>query len=164
MENIQLVMTKYIFGFALQSFLTVLGIFTFNKQKIIIKEYLFTASILTLVTFFMKSLPIVLGVQTIMNMIFIYMFCVIYLKMQPYSTIKSTALCFVLILISEMITTAGTVFFFGQENFKMMINDVSIKHNIGTVANIIYAIIIIPLYIRLSRKGDYHRSTSEQAS
>src|SRR5690554_4330436 len=123
MEFFIMVLTKYIFGFALQSFLLVLGVYTFNRQKVILKEYIITAVLATIVTFIMKSLPISIGVQTIMNMIFIYLICVIYLKMHPYITIRSTALCVVLILLSEMIVTAIAVTMLGQSQFEVIIND-----------------------------------------
>lgn len=159
-----MILTKYILGFGLQSFLVVLGIYTFNKQKLIIKEYLFAGLLVTLVTLILKSLPISVGVQTIMNMIFIYMYCVIHLKMQPYITIRSTALCIVLILLCEMIVTATAVMIFGQEQFQIIIGNESIRHYVGNLSNVVLAIIIVSFHIRLTRKGDYHRNISEQIS
>ena len=161
MENIGIILIKYILGFGLQSFLLLLGIYTFNKQKVVLKEYLITAILVSVVTYFMKFLPITVGVKTIMNMIFMYLVCVIYLKMQPYKTIRSTSLCVVLILLSEMIVTAVDVMTFGQDQFQTIINDSSQRHYIGTLANIVFAVIIISLYFRLDRKGDYHRTISE---
>lgn len=159
-----MILTKYILGFGLQSFLMMLGIYTFNKQKLILKDYLFAAALLALVTFIMKSLPVSVGVQTIMNMLFMYVFCVIYLKMQPYITIRSTAICIVLILLSEMVVTAAAVIIFGQEQFQSVVSDPSIRHYIGTLANIVLGVIIVSFHIRLNRKGDYNRSISEQNS
>lgn len=164
MENIAIIMIRYILGFGLQSFLLVLGIYTFNKQKVILKDYLLTATLVSIVTFLMKQLPISVGVQTIMNMIFMYLVCVIYLKMQPYKTIRSTSLCVVLILVSEMIVTAIAAMIIGKEQFQTIISDVSQRYYIGALANIVFAVIIMSLYFRLIRKGDYHRSTSEQDS
>lgn len=164
METIVTILTKYVLGFGLQSFLMVLGVYTFNKQKVVLKEYLFTAVLVTLVTFLTKSLPISVGVQTILNMIFMYLVFVTYLKMQPYITIRSTALCVVLVLLSEIIVTAAAVMVFGQEQFQTVIGDASTRHIIGTLANIIFSIIIISFFLRLNRKGDYHRTISEQDS
>lgn len=163
MGNVEIILVKYIFGFGLQSFLLVLGIHTFNKQKVILKEYLITVMLVFLVTMLMKLLPITVGVQTIMNMIFMYLTCVIYLKMQPYKTIRSTSFCVVLILLSEMIITAIAVMIFGQERFQNIIGDPSQRYYIGALANIVFAI-IISLYFIFNRKGDYHRSISEQDS
>jgi len=164
MDNIGIILIKYILGFGLQSFVLVLGVYTFNKQKVILKEYLITAVLVSLATYLMKFLPITVGVQTIMNMIFLYLFCVIFLKMQPYKTIRSTSLCVVLILLSEMIVTAGVVMTFGQDQFQIIVNDSSQRHYIGTLANIVFAVIIISLYFILNRKGDYHETISEQDS
>ncbi|MBO1265104.1 hypothetical protein J3A84_08710 [Proteiniclasticum sp. SCR006] len=164
MEFSTMILTKYILGFALQSFILVLGVYIFNKQKLILRDYLITSVLVTFVTFFMKSLPISVGVQTIMNMIFMYLICVVYLKMQPYITIRSTALCVVLILISEMIVTAGIVMMYGQTQFQSIVSSGSQRHYIGTMANIVFTIIIIALYFILDRKGEYHRSISKQDS
>ena len=164
MGNIEIILIKYILGFGVQSFLLVLGIYTFNKQKVILKDYLITAALVSIVTYLMKLLPISVGVQTIMNMIFMYLFCVIYLKMQPYKTIRSTSLCVVLILLSEMVVTAVAAMIMGQDQFQTIISDASQRYYIGALANIVFAIIIMSLYFRLIRKGDYHRSTSEQDS
>lgn len=164
MDNIGIILVKYILGFGLQSFLLLLGIYTFNKQKVVLKEYLITAILVSVVTYFMKFLPITVGVQTIMNMIFMYLVCVIYLKMQPYKTIRSTSLCVVLILLSEMIVTAVVVMTLGQDQFQIIINDSSQRYYIGALANMVFAIIIISLFFILNRKGDYHRSISEQDS
>jgi len=164
MENIAIITIRYILGFGLQSFLLVLGIYTFNKQKLIIKDYLITAALVSIVTYLMKLLPISVGVQTIMNMIFMYLVCVIYLKMQPYKTIRSTSLCVVLILLSEMVVTALAAMIMGKEQFQIIVGDASQRYYIGALANIVFAIIIMSLYFRLIRKGDYYRSTSEQDS
>lgn len=164
MGNIEIILIKYILGFGLQSFVLVLGVYTFNKQKVILKDYLITAVLVSIATYLMKFLPITVGVQTIMNMIFMYLVCVIYLKMQPFKTIRSTSFCVVLILLSEMVVTAFAVMTFGQEQFQTIINDSSQRHYIGTLANIVFAVIIISLFFILNRKGDYHESISEQDS
>lgn len=164
MDNIVHIITRYILGFGLQSFLLVLGIYTFNKQKVILKDYLLTAMLVSIVIYIMKLLPISVGVQTIMNMIVLYLVCVIYLKMHPYKTIRSTSFCVVLILLSEMIVTAIASMVFGQEQFQIIIGDPSQRYYIGALANVVFAIFIISLYFMSIRKGDHHRSISEQNS
>ncbi len=164
MENIEIVIIKYILGFGLQSFIMVLGIYTFNKQKLVLREYFITAILVTIVSYIMKFLPITVGVQTIMNMIFTYLVCVVYLKMQPYRTIRSTSLCVVLILVSEMLVTATAVMIIGASQFQIIISDPLQRNYIGALANIVFSMIIALLYYRLYRKGDYHRSISEQDS
>lgn len=158
MEQLELILIKYILGFGLQSFLLVLGIYTFNKEKFHLKNYLITSLVVTLVTFIMKLLPISIGVQTIMNMLFLYLVCVTYLKMHPYITIRSTSFCVVLILLSEMIVTAVTVMFIGQDKFQMIIRDTFQRNYIGTCANIVFAVIIAVFFFMFHRKGEYHRS------
>ena len=153
MENLELLLTKYILGFGLQSFLLVFGVYTFNRQKIEWKEYIITVFMVANVTFFMKLLPISVGVQTIMNMIFMYLICVIYLKMQPYITIRSTALCVVLILVSEIIVTAGIVSIYGNDQFQAIVSNDQKRHYIGTMANLVFGIMLFAAAFLLKRKG-----------
>ena len=154
MENLELLLTKYILGFTLQSFLLVFGVYTFNRQKLEWKEYLITVFMVANVTFFMKLLPISVGVQTIMNMIFMYLICVIYLKMQPYITIRSTALCVVLILVSEIIVTAGIVSIYGNDQFQAIVSNDQKRHYIGTMANLVFGIMLFAAAFLLKRKGE----------
>jgi hypothetical protein len=161
MEYLELFFTKYILGFALQSFLTVFGVYTFNKQKMNCKEYLFVSFLVSIETFIMKLLPISVGVQTLMNIIFIYLIFVTYLKTPPYLTIRTTALCFVLILLSEMIVSAGIVALYGNTEFQNIANNPNTRHYIGVLASIIFGFIIFVSYSLLKRKGEYHRRTSE---
>lgn len=161
MENLELLLTKYILGFTLQSFLLVFGVYTFNRQKLEWKEYLITVFMVANVTFFMKLLPISVGVQTIMNMIFMYLVSVIYLKMQPYITIRSTALCVVLILLSEIIVTAAVVGIYGNAEFLNIANNPSKRHYIGVMANLVFGAMLVSASFLLKRKGEYHRSISK---
>lgn len=162
MENIQIALIKYIFGFGLQSFMLVLGVYTFNKQKLILKDYILTSIAVTIFSYLMKQLPITVGVQTIVNMISVYLLCVIFLKMPPYKTIRSTSLCVVLILMSEMVITSIALQIVGQEKFQIIISDVSQRYYIGLFANIIFATTIIVLYFMLRKKGEKNRSIGAQ--
>lgn len=164
MENFQIILIKYILGFVLQSFALVLGIYTFNKQRVIFKDYIITSIVVTILSYIMKLLPITIGVQTIINMIFTYLICVIFLKMPAYKTIKSTSLCIVLILLSEMVVTAIVVKIIGQEQFEILVNNPMQRHYIGVLANLIFVLIIISLHYVLRRKGDNYRNVSSQDS
>jgi hypothetical protein len=148
---------KNILGFVLQSFAIVLGIYTFNRKRLIFKEYLLTSIFVTILIYFMKILPIAVGVQTILNMISIYLICVLFLKMPAYKTIRSTSICFVLILFCEMIVTAIVVKIIGPEQFEIIVKDPMQKYYIGVLANTLFAIIITSFYYVLKRKGDNYR-------
>lgn len=161
MEKLELILTKYILGFTLQSFLLVFGVYTFNRQKVVRKEYLLTVFMVANVTFFMKLLPISVGVQTIMNMIFMYLVSVTYLKMQPYITIRSTALCVVLILLSEIIVTAAVVAIYGNAEFLNIANNPHKRHYIGVMANMVFGVMVLSASFLMKRRGEYHRSISK---
>ena len=93
-----------------------------------------------------------------------YLICVIFLKMPPYRTIRSTSICFVLILLSEMIVTTIAVKIMGQEQFEILVNNSSQRYYIGVLANIIFALTIISLHYVLRRRGDNYRNISPQDS
>lgn len=164
MENFRLILMKNILGFSLQSFAMVLGIYTFNRQKILFKDYILTSIIVTVVTYLTKLLPITIGVQTIINLILTYLICVIFLKMPAYKTIRSTSICVVLILLCEMVITLIVVKIIGQEQFEIIVNDPIQRHYIGVLANTLFAITIISLHFVLRRKGGKYRNTSSQDS
>lgn len=164
MQNFQMILMKNLLGFSLQSFAMVLGVFTLNRQNIIFKAYIITSIFVTILSYIMKLLPISIGVQTILNMLFIYLICVIYLKMPAYTTIRSTSLCFVLILLCEMVVTGIAMSIMGKEQFEILINNSMQKYYIGVLANIIFALTIISLHYVLRRKGDNYRNTSSQDS
>jgi len=151
---------KYILGFCLQSFLLILGIYTFNRRKIVLKEYLLTSIIVTILSYLMKLLPITIGVQTIINMLFTYLICVIFIKMPPYRTIKSNLICVVLILLCEMVVTGLAMLVIGQEALETLINDPIKRTYIGVLANIMFGLVITLSHYLLRKKGDINRSTS----
>lgn len=164
MENFQIILMKNILGFGLQSFIMVLGIYTLNRQKLILKDYIITGIFVTIASHLMKLLPISMGVQTIINILFIYLICVIVLKMPAYKTIRATLICFVLILLSEMIVTTIGVKIMGKEQFQILINDSIRRYYIGVLANLVFSLIIISLYYLLRRKDDNYRNISPQDS
>ena len=160
METIKIVFFEYILGFALQSFAIILGIYVFNRQKVILKEYIVTSSIMTIISLLVRLLPITIGVHTILNMLFIYLICVLLLKMPAYTTIRSSLMCIVLVLICEMIVTTIMMAFIGKEQFEKYIENSMQRSYVGVLANIIFAVIVIFSYLIVKKKGDSHRSIS----
>ena len=157
-------MIEYILGFGLQSFGVILGIYVFNRQKVILKNYLLSGMLLMILSSLVRLLPISIGVHTIINMLFTYLICVILLKMPAYTTIRSTSLCVVLILICEMIVTGTMTKIIGLKQFKIFIKDNIHRLYVGVLANAIFVLVIIILYIIFKKKGDSHRNISSQDS
>lgn len=160
MEIFQITFMKYLLGFALQGFAIMLGIYTFNKQKLILKDYIVVSLLIAILSWAVKLLPITIGVGTIINMVFTYLICVILLKMHAYTTIRSTALCIVLILVSEMIVTTVLVRIIGKEQFEISMTNPTQRTYIGVLANVVFALVITSLYYILGKKGDGHGKTS----
>lgn len=164
MEFFKLFIMKNIFGFFLQGFVLVFGIYTFNRQNIIFKDYIIASILVIILTYIMKLVPITAGVQMILNMMFLFLICIMFLKMPAYTTLRSTSFCVIIILISEMTATAIVIKSIGQEQFEVLINDSMQRYYIGVLANIIFAIIIILAHGVFRRKGDNHRNISSQNS
>lgn len=164
METLQIIFMKYLLGFGLQSFALVLGIYTFNKKKLILKDCMLVSIFVAIVSWIVKLLPITIGAGTIINTLFIYIICAILLKMPAYTTIRSTVFCIVLILFSEMVVTTVAIIIMGKKQFEVLIADSIQRIYIGVLANIVFALVVTFLYYRLRKKGDGYGKTSAQNS
>lgn len=162
MEKLQLSSIINICGFALQSFAMVLCIYTFNRQRVIFKDYISTSVLVTILSYIVRLLPISMGVQTILNMVFVFLICVILLKMPAYKTIRSTSLSFVLILLCEIMVTAIVVKVMGQEQFEIMVKNPLQSYFIGLLANTMFIISIILIHKVLENKDDSYRDICSQ--
>lgn len=160
METLQIIIMKYLLGFGLQSFALILGIYTFNKQKLILKDYILVSTLVAIISGVVKLLPITIGAGTIVNMLFIYLICIILLKMPAYTTIRSTVLCIVLILSSEMVVTTVARIIMGKEQLEILLANATQRTYIGVLANIVFALVVTFLYDRLGEKGDGCGNTS----
>lgn len=122
MDTLKLTTLFNILGFYLQGCTMLLGIYTFNRQSMVFKEYILTSVLMTILTYTVNLLPISMGVKIIINMLMLYLMCITLLKMPPYKTIRSTSLSFDLLLLCEMIVTAVMVKISGQEQFEILLN------------------------------------------
>lgn len=164
METLKIIVFEYLLGYCLQSFAVVLGIYALNKQKVLFKDYMIASIFLMIISIFVRLLPITFGVHIIINMIFLYLTCVILLKMPAYKTIRSTSLCFVLILICEMIVASILMLIIGKEHFESLMADSLQKSYIGVLTNVVFTLLITVTYIILMKKGDKNRGISTQNS
>lgn len=155
-----LIIFRYILGFFLQGFIFVFGVFTFNRQKVILKDYL-TASLLVIIcSSTARLLPITFGVHTIINMICIILICINLLKMSMLNTIRSTSIVMALSLVSEMIVLAVVSMILGIEGFKNTVLNKTQDALMGILVNIIFLALITLSYYLLKRKGDSNRKVS----
>jgi hypothetical protein len=160
MDTLKIIIVEYLLGHCLQSFAIFFGIYTFNRMKINIKNYLLVSSLMAVVSCLVRLLPISIGVHTIINMLFTYLICVILLKMPAYITIRSNSLCVVIILISEIVVSSAIMLIKGNAYFETLMNNSLNRAIIGLIANVVFAVIILLVYIILKKKGDNHRKIS----
>lgn len=164
METIKVIIVEYLLGYGLQCFAVVLGIYAFNRQKVTLKNYILASILFMIISCFVKLLPISFGVHIIINMLFLYLICVIPLKMPAYKTIRSVSLVIVLILISEMVVTSIIITILGKEYFESLMKDSFNRSLIGLPSNVLFTLVVTLSYYILIKKGDNHRNISSQDS
>ncbi|MHB1153148.1 MAG: hypothetical protein ACYCWE_19660 [Eubacteriales bacterium] len=151
MEIFKTIIFRFVFGFILQGFIFTLGIFAFNRQKIILKKYLLVSVVLSVFIILVRLLPISFGVHTILNLLFLFLVCVIILKMPIYSTIRSTLLVTVFLLVSEMANIGVMIGILGQKEFERMMSIPTEKAVVGLPGAITFALLIFLFYIILTK-------------
>ncbi len=153
MDLLKIIIFEYLFGYILQGFAIVLGVYAFNKQKLGFKKYVFASVLVIAISYLARLLPISYGVHTILNLVFLYLICTFILKMPGYSTVRSTLFVTVLLLVSEMILVAVMIGALGQDKFEaLMLNPID-KAIIGAPGSIGFAIMVyVAYYILVKRK------------
>ncbi|MDD4774146.1 MAG: hypothetical protein PHZ09_11200 [Eubacteriales bacterium] len=151
MEIVKIIVFEYIFGYILQGFSFTLGISAFNRQKIDFKKYIFVSIVLSAFIFLVRLLPISFGVHTILNLLFLFAICVLFLKMPIYATIRSTLIVTVLLLLSESLNVAVMIGILGNDEFNRRMLIPLEKAIIGLPGALIFSLIIFVFYIVLTR-------------
>ena len=151
MELLKIIIFEYVFGYILQGFVFTLGIFAFNRQKIVLKKYLIISMVLFIFIFLVRLMPISFGIHIILNLLFLFLVCVLILKMPLYTTIRSTLLVTVFLLASEMINVAVMIAILGQDEFERMMSIPIEKAVVGLPGALLFALLIFLSYIFLTR-------------
>lgn len=158
MDLLKILLFKYLFGYILQGFAIVLGVYAFNKQKLVLKEYFMASSLVIVISYFVRLLPISYGVHTILNLVFLYLICTFILKMPGYTTVRSSLFVTVLLLISEMLLVAVMISTIGQASFEKLMQNPIDKAIIGAPVSICFAVMVYIIYytrlVRQKNKGD----------
>lgn len=154
MDLIEIIVFEFLLGYVLQGFSIVLGIYVFNKQKIIFKSYLFTSLIIIIISYLVRLLPISFGVHTLLNILILFLICTIVLKMPSFITIRSAFLVTVLLLISEMANVAVMLQFLGKEKFESMMTIPLEKAKVGFPGAAFFAFILLLLYFIMINQID----------
>ena len=152
MDLVKLIIVKYLLGFVIQDFLFVVGIHTFNNQRIEIKQFMMINAIFIPVTILVRVLPISFGIHTLLNVTFIFILTCFYFGFELYQTIRSTLITTVLILATELIGVNLLLALFGKEKINTLMLDPYTNAVIYLPINMLFACIILFFYVRMYRK------------
>ena len=165
MESIKIIIFEFLLGYVLQGFAIILGVLVFNKQKIVFKSYMIASCLVTIISCLIKLLPISYGVHTIINMLFLFLICIIVLKMPAYSTTRSALLVTMLLLVFELVNVAVMISILGKEQFESMMLIPSKRAYVGFPASILFAILMTLAYFITNKskekKGEINGNISK---
>jgi hypothetical protein len=154
MEPFEVIIFEFLLGYALQGFTIVLGIYAFNRQRVIIKSYVIASVMVIIISYFVRLLPISFGVHTILNMLIMFLICIFYLKTPAYNTIKSALLVTVLLLVCEMADVAVMMAILGQKEFERLMLNSLYKALVGLPGTILFVIIVVLAYVFLNKQAE----------
>ena len=151
MDIFKILIFEYVFGYILQGFVFTLGIFAFNRQKIVLKKYILVSIVLSFFIFLVRLLPISFGVHTILNLLFLFLVCVLLLKMPIYTTIRSTLLVTVFLLASEIANIGIMIGILGQKEFERRMSIPIEKAVVGFPGALTFAFLVFLSYLILTK-------------
>lgn len=160
MRILETVLFEYIFGYILQGFAFILGIYAFNRKKIEAKKFMIASIIFIVISYITRLLPINFGIHTILDLICIFLLGILFLKMSALVTIRSLLIITVILLITEMLNVFIMTNILGQEKFNSFMNDNIMKYIVGLPAAIIFAVLILISYMILVKKSLKNGKTS----
>ncbi len=160
METFKVIMFEFVLGYMLQGFAIVLGIYTFNRQEIILKDYVMASGLVMMLSCLVRLLPISFGVHTIINMLLLFIICILLLRMPMYTTLRSMSFVTILLLLFEMVDVAVISSIFGTERFENLMQEALHRAMIGVPANVFFITFVILTNYLMNKKGDHHRNVS----
>lgn len=159
-ETLELFIFQIVLGYCLQGLIFVLGMYTFNQQKIILKNYISASALFIVTSYIIRLLPISFGVHTIINMLILVIICIVLLKMPVFNTIRSMSIVMVFLLLSEMADLAVLTMVMGKDKFEEVMHNPLQKAITGIPSNVLFLLLITLSYYILKKKGDSNRKVS----
>lgn len=162
MSNISISLTQFLIIGIPQGFLFVLAIYIFTKTKFNMKKYLLISSIVTVLTYLIRFLPITIGVNTMLSLlVLILVFMLVYRLDLPkiVHLIVSVIAIFLFIGISEFADELILELLLGRAQTQALQNDGSslVKSLLWIPSNVVFAILVLIVYLvfrkRQNRKG-----------
>lgn len=171
MEVLGRIIFEYLFGYVLQGFVYVLGIYAFNRRRIErsqVSKYILVSLFFAVVSFLVRLLPIYFGVHTVLDLILLFLVSITVLKMPIYVTVRSTLFVTVLLLVTEALCVGLMTLLLGQEVFEQKMLDPLEKAILALPGVFLFAASIITFYFVLNRtkkaKSDSDGKTGSKIS
>lgn len=153
MDSILLFLAKYVFGYILQDCFIIIGIFGLNKQKLERETFILLNAILIPASILVRSLPINLGIHTLLNvaiiLYLIYHFCVFDL----HKLIHSTLLITLVLLSFEIVFFLCLRLIFGDVETNVILNTPLQKAISYIPCNLLFGWVQILIYRRMIRRN-----------
>lgn len=159
MNMILLFITKYLLGFILQDFFVVISIYAINKKPINKLAFIKINTILIPTTIIVRSLPISLGIHTLLNVALILFLMYQLCDFNLYSLIRSTLITTILLLLSEVIFFICLILIFGEVGADIIMSDPISKAIAYIPCNLIFGTTVLLFYRKMRKNRNEKRKT-----
>lgn len=141
-----------------EAFLFVLGVYAFSKNYLDKKRWVLSSLLYAAVVYFIRSLPIHYGVHIILNIFAIIIITININKIDLNNAIQMNIITFILQLVCEVINIVIIKNIFKVDTHYVFNNPV-LKTLYGIPSILIFGIIIIAYYLRLSKRKELSHIT-----
>lgn len=136
-----------------EEFLFVLAIYAFSKTGIDLKKYLISGVLASVMAYLVRLLPIQYGIHSLLGLVFIVIIVTFINKIDIIKSIRGGIVTFILCFILEGISLSFIQFVL-KKDLNNMMNDPILKTLIGLPSLIVFGIIVIVYYCRLSKRKE----------
>lgn len=161
MVTMQLILSKYIMGYLLQSIICVLVVYTINKKKIEIKMFSIVTLLFLVSVAIIRALPTLWGVHTLICLIVLIILSVTLLKTHLFKTVLSALIVGIIILLTEFLNIAFLVLIIGFNNIENLFKNDLNKAIAGIPANILFFIVVLFIYKLNTKPKNEEKSNGE---
>lgn len=135
----------------LEGFLFVLANYAFAKKKVIKYPYFLSSIILIAFTFAVRMLDINFGVPTILNIICLIFLSVYINKIDLFQAVKGSMITTLIMFVVEAINVVFLKIIF-NDNLDQVLNNPYQKAIAGIPGIVLFGIIVVLLYLKLTKK------------
>lgn len=136
-----------------EAFLLILSSYIFSKKKINIIEFLVFASMLAIIAYIIRFLPIHYGVHTVLNVFAFLVICILGMKNNYLVAMKNTIFIFVSQSFCEAINILLVKKIFNI-NMATLFRDSYIKLIYGIPSTVMLCLMVLFLYLIMIKRGE----------